>query len=57
MSNHTSFGFVLIYGVKYICYSLSIYKSDHLCGENLLYLCFHLPYAEKATKSSLHLAS
>lgn len=57
MPNHISFGILLICRVKYISYSLSIYKSDRLCEENLLYLCFQLPYAEKATKNSLHLAS
>lgn len=56
MPNRSSFGFLLICGVKYISYSLSIYKSDHLRGKKSP-LCFHIPYAEKATKNSLHLAS
>lgn len=34
MPNHTSLGFWLIQGVKYISYPLPIYKSGHLCGEN-----------------------
>lgn len=43
MPNRNSFGFLLICGAKYISYSLSIYKSDHLRGKNLLYAStFHM---------------
>lgn len=36
--NHTSFRFLLTYGVKYIRYSLSIYESDHLWKEKSLFM-------------------